>query len=318
MCRAMFFVLCFTLCACDDPLVEGDSEGEEFTAIECQDGKDNDRNGLVDCDEPNCAGYVFCVDAGHFVDQDVPDGSVDSGGGTDTSTLDDTDSDTSTETPTDTGADSDVDGDSDSDTDSDTDMDVDADTDSDVDTDADSDSDAEVDDLRDVLQLRDSSGDAVDAVFSIAWNYDSEEHFETVDVSCIYLEYLGSTRIGMYYGIPSGALGQCPIDPYVKCSSMSDCGYVAFTNSSCSGTPYYYSSSGTNFSFTVEVGGDLYTAGGFPSLKDVSLFYIRDAFTSECTAFSSAISYSLWEFRKVPPWVEDLLPDSPYTVSFEY
>ena len=92
---------------CDDRDPDGDNdeyEGDE--PGECDDGADNDRDLLFDCDDPGCAGAPVCA------------------GG---------------------DADGDADGDTDGDTDSDTDGDTDSDTDGDTDGDADSDGDADGD-----------------------------------------------------------------------------------------------------------------------------------------------------------------------------
>jgi len=63
----------------------------EVTAEQCQDGDDNDGDGLIDCDDPGCLGFTFCVDAGADTDTDV-----------DTDSDSDADTDTDTDTNTDT------------------------------------------------------------------------------------------------------------------------------------------------------------------------------------------------------------------------
>lgn len=40
--------------ACGSEDIEGDASGE------CEDGADNDRDGLFDCDDPNCSGAPAC------------------------------------------------------------------------------------------------------------------------------------------------------------------------------------------------------------------------------------------------------------------
>lgn len=84
------------MAACDDDLDEreGDDVGE------CNDGADNDSDGLFDCDDNDCSGSLVCQGG---------DGDVDSDG------------------------DGDLDGDADSDTDGDTDSDGDGDSDADSD-----------------------------------------------------------------------------------------------------------------------------------------------------------------------------------------
>ncbi len=42
----------------------GGIDGLEISATQCQDGKDNDGDGLTDCEDADCKGFVFCVD-GH-------------------------------------------------------------------------------------------------------------------------------------------------------------------------------------------------------------------------------------------------------------
>lgn len=96
----------------------------EDTAEECSDGRDNDRDGHVDCADQDCSQFAFCLE---------PDGGPDA----DT----DVDSDSDTDVDSDSDSDSDSDTDTDSDSDTDTDSDSDADTDSDSDTGTDSDAD---------------------------------------------------------------------------------------------------------------------------------------------------------------------------------
>jgi hypothetical protein len=105
---------CFALSACgggddnetnDSGVTDTDTDTDsdntgiddmEITATQCQDDQDNDNDGLTDCEDPDCQGYVFCVDTGG-----------------------DSDSDTDGDTDTDSGSDSDTDTDSDSGSDSD-------------------------------------------------------------------------------------------------------------------------------------------------------------------------------------------------------
>ena len=49
-------------------------DGMEVTAAQCQDSADNDGDGLIDCADPDCQGFVFCVDGGTDSDSnyDVP------------------------------------------------------------------------------------------------------------------------------------------------------------------------------------------------------------------------------------------------------
>ncbi len=75
---------------------------------ECSDGKDNDNDGLVDCDDSGCHGLEGCTS---------PEGDADS----------DSDMDTDTDTDSDTGGEGDVDTDADSDSDADADTDADTD-----------------------------------------------------------------------------------------------------------------------------------------------------------------------------------------------
>jgi hypothetical protein len=53
-------------CGTDGPLNAdgGQAKIPENTAAKCQDGLDNDGDGLVDCRDPDCAALTFCPDAG--------------------------------------------------------------------------------------------------------------------------------------------------------------------------------------------------------------------------------------------------------------
>lgn len=42
----------------------------EISASQCKDGLDNDEDGLTDCDDEDCQGFVFCVDGGGDADSD--------------------------------------------------------------------------------------------------------------------------------------------------------------------------------------------------------------------------------------------------------
>jgi hypothetical protein len=65
---------------CDeDPLY-----GFEVAASQCQDGSDNDGDGLFDCADPDCQGFVFCAGAGGDADGDA-DGDGDGDGDADLS-----------------------------------------------------------------------------------------------------------------------------------------------------------------------------------------------------------------------------------------
>jgi len=90
---------------------------------ECSDGKDNDNDGAVDCNDPDCSGKAECSEG---------------------------DTDTDTDADSDTDADADADADADSDADADADSDADADADSDADADADSDADTDIATVEDV------------------------------------------------------------------------------------------------------------------------------------------------------------------------
>ncbi|MBU0551779.1 hypothetical protein KJ940_09845 [Myxococcota bacterium] len=66
--RAFFLLwgIAWALVACDDDpagsVAPSDYEGDE--AGECEDGADNDRDGLFDCDDPTCKGSPVCQDGG--------------------------------------------------------------------------------------------------------------------------------------------------------------------------------------------------------------------------------------------------------------
>ena len=102
-------------CSSKDAAESNDFEGDEIG--ECEDDADNDRDGLYDCNDPDCAGSAVCLGNG------TDDGDTGSGGA---------DGDT----------DSDIDGDTDGDVDTDTDVDTDSDADSDTDTDTDVDTES--------------------------------------------------------------------------------------------------------------------------------------------------------------------------------
>ena len=62
--RLWMMVSCLTvlLTACGD---DGDDGGESTTIIEntadlCSDDVDNDKDGMMDCDDPGCKDFAFC------------------------------------------------------------------------------------------------------------------------------------------------------------------------------------------------------------------------------------------------------------------
>jgi hypothetical protein len=94
------------------------SDPREDSAAACSDGRDNDADGFVDCDDQDC--LAFCAGADGDADADS-DGDADA------------------------DADGDVDGDADADVDADADSDGDADADADADADGDGDGDGDCD-----------------------------------------------------------------------------------------------------------------------------------------------------------------------------
>jgi hypothetical protein len=52
----VFLAVTVAVSACSDSDIEGDATGE------CEDGADNDRDGLFDCDDPDCSGAPSCKD----------------------------------------------------------------------------------------------------------------------------------------------------------------------------------------------------------------------------------------------------------------
>ena len=191
-------------------------DGLEITATQCQDEIENDGDGLTDCDDLDCQGYVFCVDDG------TTDTDVDTDSDSDTGTDGDSDSDTDSDSDIDTDVDSDSDTDSDSDSDSDSDTDIDSDSDSDsdsdtdsdsdVDTDADSDSDSDSDSDADLPNghwvLWDKNGQPVNAMVMPS-TYDIQNQFGEPDISCVYISYLGSQSLGFYYDLATGDPDNC-------------------------------------------------------------------------------------------------------------
>jgi len=70
-----------SLYGCSDASENSSSlDGMEISATQCQDDEDNDGDGLVDCNDPDCQGFVFCTDGGSDTDANT-DGGAD--GGTD-------------------------------------------------------------------------------------------------------------------------------------------------------------------------------------------------------------------------------------------
>lgn len=72
----------FALAGCADGSSSSGIDGMEISAGQCQDAVDNDGDGLTDCADVDCQGFVFCVDGGSDSDTD-----------TDTDTDSDSDSD---------------------------------------------------------------------------------------------------------------------------------------------------------------------------------------------------------------------------------
>ncbi len=100
--KRVFEAVCFLLAAQVACCGAGDRgiDDMEVSSSQCQDGEDNDRDGLTDCDDEGCSEFVFCSDSG-------PDGDIDSDGDTDSDTDSDgdADSDSDTDWDTDTGDD---------------------------------------------------------------------------------------------------------------------------------------------------------------------------------------------------------------------
>ena len=65
--KKLSFILFLSLSACFESEKEANvenndirAESEGFNSGECSDGADNDRDGMFDCDDPNCAGAPVC------------------------------------------------------------------------------------------------------------------------------------------------------------------------------------------------------------------------------------------------------------------
>ena len=54
------FLICFALCACQEASIDSDAPNENSVTL-CQDGKDNDFDGDVDCDDTECKGFSVCA-----------------------------------------------------------------------------------------------------------------------------------------------------------------------------------------------------------------------------------------------------------------
>lgn len=157
----LLFHGCMLLTAIACSGVEALEDQTEDTLKACRDGIDNDHDGLVDCNDPDCPPVIPCFegmssegDAGTDTDTDVD-------GDTDTDT--DIDTDVDGDTDVGTGTDGDVDGDGDMDADADTDVDTDGDTDigtGDADGDGDVDTDIDTDDETDVDTGSDMDSDS--------------------------------------------------------------------------------------------------------------------------------------------------------------
>ena len=102
------FCLILTISVNNCASSEDDEAISENSTTTCRDTVDNDLDGAIDCEDPDCSLFDFC-------------------------------------TLVDPGANGDTDADADSDADNDADADTDADSDSDTDTDSDSDADADTD-----------------------------------------------------------------------------------------------------------------------------------------------------------------------------
>ena len=94
----------------------GESQSED-TLEACHDGVDNDLDGLVDCDDPECPGIVPCFDGVQDTDTDA-DTDVDTDSDMDLDTDTNIDSDIDTNTGLDTGGKTDSGSNSDTDTES--------------------------------------------------------------------------------------------------------------------------------------------------------------------------------------------------------
>ena len=60
----LFFLTGFFMVSCSDTPSSTNAQDllkkEEVFAEQCQDGKDNDEDGKIDCEDSGCKGYVFC------------------------------------------------------------------------------------------------------------------------------------------------------------------------------------------------------------------------------------------------------------------
>ena len=59
--RIFLFFVAAALLGCSTPDSGTDFDSLEISSTQCQDGLDNDDDGQSDCDDADCAGFIFCA-----------------------------------------------------------------------------------------------------------------------------------------------------------------------------------------------------------------------------------------------------------------
>jgi hypothetical protein len=169
----------------------------------------------------------------------------------------------------------------------------------------------------------DKDENPVDSIIWSLWN-DQPNRFGEINPSCIYLSYIGDTRIGMYFDLKTGRSENCEYSPVVNYDSWAENSSTTFLDPSCLGDPYYpYHQHGTKQgsaypSAVTRVQGVFYFVENEPDIIDPKYYYRWNSTTKKCMEIANSDGLDFWTFKTVPDWVLDILSDAPYSITLEY
>lgn len=142
----------------------------------------------------------------------------------------------------------------------------------------------------------------------------------TVDFPCVRIVDHAGRYINLQYDLLTGSLGPCQGTPYnVDFNTTWESLAPVFVNDKCEGerhTSQEDAFAQPEFADARDlyyVEGQMWYLGEAGCIHDKSTFWSIDA--GECKPFEAS---HVCPYRPVPKWVEDLLPDAPYTMAVEY
>lgn len=157
-------------------------------------------------------------------------------------------------------------------------------------------------------------GKSVDALVSPLWH---EGTIGELNHTCVTVTYLGNRRIGLDYNLATGNPHDCNYSGIWHIDSWKGSSY--FLDSDCNGKSYHMMSSEYKKYFNiVNVEDAFYYIDGAAAVVNPDKYYFWNTTMGQCLDFQNTSALNFWEWKPVPDWVINALPDYPYTLTLEY